>query len=194
MLSIRKCGHKELERYYQLFEMDFDSREILPKLAVHKALTNGSMELLAVVDEESKMDLAFALVATKSLYGYVLLKYLSVMPWCREQGIGIESMRLINKRYADRQGIIAELTEYPEDEPQRRRKLQRFLARFGYVEAESDYRIGGGDALVMIKPIKGSAELSPVLHRVIADFYSRFLSPFAMNRLVDIRPVKKTAE
>ena len=98
MLSIRKCGHKELERYYQLFEMDFDSREMLPKLAVHKALTNGSMELLAVVDEESKMDLAFALVATKSLYGYVLLKYLSVMPWCREQGIGIESMRLINKR------------------------------------------------------------------------------------------------
>ena len=47
MLSIRKCGHKELERYYQLFEMDFDSREMLPKLAVHKALTNGSMELLA---------------------------------------------------------------------------------------------------------------------------------------------------
>ena len=43
MLSIRKCGHKELERYYQLFEMDFDSREMLPKLAVHKALTNGSM-------------------------------------------------------------------------------------------------------------------------------------------------------
>ena len=48
MLSIRKCGHKELERYYQLFEIDFDSREMLPKLAVHKALTNGSMELLAV--------------------------------------------------------------------------------------------------------------------------------------------------
>ena len=77
---------------------------------------------------------------------------------------------------------------------QRRRKLRRFLARFGYVEAESNYRIGGVDALVMIKPIRGSAELEPVLHRVMADFYSRFLSPFAMNRLVDIRPVKKTAE
>lgn len=191
MLSIRKCGHKELERYYQLFEMDFDSEEMLPKIAVHKALMNGSMELLSVYDEDSKMDLAFALVACKSLYGYVLLKYLSVMPWCREQGIGIEAMRLLNKRYADRQGILAELTEYAEDDPMRRRKLLRFFARFGYVQMESDYRIGSGDAVVMVKPIKGTAELSPVLHRVIPDFYSRFLSPFAMERLVNIRPLEK---
>ena len=191
MLSIRKCGHKELERYYQLFEMDFDSQEILPKIAVHKALMNGSFELIAVYDEETKMDLAFALVGCKSLYGYVLLKYLSVMPWCRDQGIGIEAMRLINKRYADRQGIIAELTEYSEDDSARRRKLTKFFARFGYVEVESDYHIGGGDVKVMVKPIKGTAELEPVLHRVIPDFYSRFLSPFAMERMVKIRALKK---
>lgn len=191
MLSIRKCGHKELERYYQLFEMDFDSQEILPKIAVHKALMNGSFELIAVYDEETKMDLAFALVGCKSLYGYVLLKYLSVMPWCRDQGIGIEAMRLINKRYADRQGIIAELTEYSEDDPARRRKLTKFFARFGYVEVESDYHIGGGDVKVMVKPIKGTAELEPVLHRVIPDFYSRFLSPFTMERMVKIRALKK---
>lgn len=191
MLSIRKCGHKELERYYQLFEMDFDSEEILPKIAVHKALMNGSFELIAVYDEETKMDLAFALVGCKSLYGYVLLKYLSVMPWCRDQGIGIEAMRLINKRYADRQGIIAELTEYSEDDPARRRKLTKFFARFGYVEVESDYHIGGGDVKVMVKPIKGTAELEPVLHRVIPDFYSRFLSPFTMERMVKIRALKK---
>ena len=191
MLSIRKCGHKELERYYQLFEMDFDSQEILPKIAVHKALMNGSFELIAVYDEETKMDLAFALVGCKSLYGYVLLKYLSVMPWCRDQGIGIEAMRLINKRYADRQGIIAELTEYSEAAPARRRKLTKFFARFGYVEVESDYHIGGGDVKVMVKPIKGTAELEPVLHRVIPDFYSRFLSPFTMERMVKIRALKK---
>ena len=191
MLSIRKCGHKELERYYQLFEMDFDSQEILPKIAVHKALMNGSFELIAVYDEETKMDLAFALVGCKSLYGYVLLKYLSVMPWCRDQGIGIEAMRLINTRYADRQGIIAELTEYSEDDPARRRKLTKFFARFGYVEVESDYHIGGGDVKVMVKPIKGTAELEPVLHRVIPDFYSRFLSPFTMERMVKIRALKK---
>ena len=46
----------------------------------------------------------YALVATKNLYGYVLLKYLAVMPWCRGQGLGIQIMRLINKRYADKQG------------------------------------------------------------------------------------------
>ncbi len=191
MLSIRKCGHKELERYYQLFEMDFDSEEILPKIAVHKALMNGSFELIAVYDEESKMDLAFALVGCKSLYGYVLLKYLSVMPWCRDQGIGIETMRLINKRYADRQGIIAEFTEYSEDDPARRRKLMKFFARFGYVEVESNYYIGEGDVKVMVKPIKGTAEIESVIHRIIPDFYSRFLSPFTMERMVNIRPLKK---
>lgn len=191
MLSIRKCGHKELSRYYQLFEMDFDSEEMLPKLAVHKALMNGSMELLAVCDEESKMDLAFVLVGSKNIYGYVLLKYLSVMPWCREQGIGIETMRLINRRYAENQGIIAELAEYPEDDPARRRKLMRFFARFGYVEAESDYRIGGGDVKLMVKPIKGTAEIEPVAHRIILDFYKRILAPASMQRMVDIKALKK---
>ena len=73
---------------------------------------NGSLELLIAYDEDSGMDAGYALVATKNLYGYVLLKYLAVMPWCRGQGLGIQIMRLINKRYADKQGIIAELTEW----------------------------------------------------------------------------------
>ena len=96
--------------------MDFDSEELLPKIAIHKGMMNGSLELLIAYDEDSGMDAGYALVATKNLYGYVLLKYLAVMPWCRGQGLGIQIMRLINKRYADKQGIIAELTEFEAQE------------------------------------------------------------------------------
>ena len=30
MLILRKCGHRELEHYYSLFEVDFDKKELLP--------------------------------------------------------------------------------------------------------------------------------------------------------------------
>ena len=105
MLNLRKCGHKDLERYYSLLEMDFAKEEIISKLSLHRALLNGSAELLVVYDEESNLEVAYALVLTKNLYGYVLLKYMAVLPWYRGKGVGIAAMRLINKRYADRQGI-----------------------------------------------------------------------------------------
>ena len=35
MLNIKKGGHRDLERYFTLIEMDFDSEELLPKIAIH---------------------------------------------------------------------------------------------------------------------------------------------------------------
>lgn len=192
MLSVRKGGHKDLERFYSLFEVDFDSEELLNRLSIHKALTDGSQELLIMFDEESKLELAYALVCVKGIYGYVLLKYFGVLPWYRGKGVGIDAMRLINKRYADKQGIVAELTEFPDPDEDHLRKLQKFFARFGYVEIPSDYRISGTTAHVLVKPIKGTAEITPVYHRLIADFYTRCLSPRAMSKMIDLRPVKKT--
>ena len=75
MLTVRKAGHRELERYYSLFEIDFNKAELLPKLCLHKGLLNGSWELVIVSDEESRIDVAYALVGCKNLYGYALLKY-----------------------------------------------------------------------------------------------------------------------
>ena len=89
MLNLRKCGHKDLERYYSLLEMDFAKEEIISKLSLHRALLNGSAELLVVYDEESSLEVAYALVLTKNLYGYVLLKYMAVLPWYRGKGVGI---------------------------------------------------------------------------------------------------------
>ena len=52
MLNIKKGGHRDLERYFTLIEMDFDSEELLPKIAIHKGMMNGSLELLIAYDED----------------------------------------------------------------------------------------------------------------------------------------------
>lgn len=190
MLNIKKGGHKDLERYYPMMEMDFDSEELLSKLCIHKAISKGDMEYLIVYDEASGMEVGYALVGCRSMYGYVLLKYFGIFPWCRGNGLGVQAMRLINKRYADRQGIIAELTEFEDEYPDHLKKLFKYFARFGYVEIKSDYRIGGTTAHVFLKPIAGNADIEPVYHRIISEYYSRCMSPAAMYRMIDIKPVK----
>lgn len=194
MLTIRKGGHRDLERYYGLMEIDFDSEELLGKLAIHRAISRGEQELLIVYDDETNLEVAYALCGVKSLYGYVLLKYMAVFPWYRGKGLGIQTMRLLNKRYADRQGIIAELTEFDDPEPDHLKKLFKFFSRFGYSEIESDYRISGTKAHVFVKPIVGKEDITPVYHRVLADFYSRVLTPMAMSRMIDLKPAAKSGE
>ncbi len=191
MIKLRKGGHRDLERFYPVMEMDFDSEELLGKLAIHKALTLGEQELLVVYEDETNMEIGYALVGVKNLYGYVLLKYFAILPWYRGKGVGVEAMRLINKRYADRQGIIAEITEFPDPDENRIKKLFKFFARFGFVEVDCDYAISGVKAHVMVKPIKGTADIAPVVHRIVPDFYRRVLSVSAMFKMIDIKPVKR---
>lgn len=193
MLTLRKGGHRDLERYYGLMEVDFDSEELIGKLAIHRAISKGEMELLIAYDDETKLEGAYALTVCRGLYGYVLLKYMAVFPWYRGRGLGVETMRLIHKRYADKQGVIAELTEFDDPEPEHLKKLYRFFGRFGYEEIASDYRISGTTAHVFVKPIRGEGEdITPVYHRVIADFYNRVLTPAAMARMIDLKPAGKS--
>ena len=195
MLTLRKGGHRDLERYYGLMEVDFDSEELISKLAIHRALSRGDQELLIAYDDETGLEGAYALVCCRGLYGYVLLKYLGVFPWYRGKGLGVEVMRLIHKRYAEKQGIIAEITEFDDPEPDHMKKLFKFFKRFGYEEIESDYRISGTKAHVFVKPIRGEGEdITAVYHRVLADFYTRCLTPGAMAKMIDLRPVKKKEE
>ena len=190
MLALRKGGHRDLERLYSAFELDFDRRELLPKLAIHKAMMAGDQELLVFYDEESGITAGYALVMVRGVYGYVLLKYFGILQWFREQGLGIQAMRLLNRRYADRQGILAELTVFDDTEGDYLRKLRKFFARFGYVDVPSDYRLGGAPVDLMVKPIKGTAEIAPIALRMIADFYSRCLRPASFEKMVDIRPTE----
>ena len=187
MLKLIKVGHREMQRYYPLMETDFDSEELIGRLPMHKGISNGSIDFLVFREEESGMDAGYAVVLTKNLYGYVDLKYFAVMPWFRGRGLGVELMRAIHKRYADSQGIIAELTEFDDPDPDRLKKLRKFFARFGYEEIPSDYTIRGVKANLLVKPMQGRADVVPIAHRVIPDFYSRFLSPAALWGMIEIR-------
>ena len=191
MLKLEKAGHRDLERYYPLLETDFDSEELLGRLPIHTGMMNGSIEFLVLRDEESRMDAGYALVLTKNLYGYVDLKYFAVMPWFRGRGFGIQLMREINRRYADRQGIIAELTEFDDPDPDRLKKLRKFFHRFGYEEIQSNYTINGVKANLLVKPIKSSADLTPVAQRVIPNFYTRFMSDNALWSMINIKKVNQ---
>ena len=187
MLKLIKAGHREMQRYYPVLETDFDSEELIGRLPMHLGISNGSIDFLLLRDEESGIDTGYAVVLTKSLYGYVDLKYFAVMPWFRGRGLGVELMRAIHKRYADSQGIIAELTEFDDPDPDRLKKLRKFFARFGYEEIPSDYTIRGVKANLLVKPMKGSADIAPIAHRIIPDFYSRFLSPAALWSMMEIK-------
>lgn len=183
-MKLRICSGGELGRAWPLFAMEFDEKELLPRLAVRRAMLRGDMELLALTDEESRIDAAYALVGCRGVYGYVWLKYLAVLPWYRERGVGIELMRQLHRRYAAKQGIVTELTDFGDDGGQTLRELRKFFARFGYVEVKSGARLGGVDDHVMVKPIKGTETLEPVIRRVLLDFYGRAASPLARQRML----------
>ena len=187
MLILLKAGHRDLERYYPLLETDFDSEELFGKLSLHRGMMNGTIDFLTLHDEESRMDAGYAVVLTKNLYGYVDLKYMAVMPWFRGRGLGIQLMRELNRRYADAQGIIAEVSEFDDPDPDRLRKLRKFFKRFGYEEIPSDYKISGVKTNLLVKPIKGPAEIAGVAHRILPDFYTRFMPASAVWRMLDIR-------
>ena len=190
MLTIRKGGHVELERFYSAMEIDFDQKELIGKWSIHRAISAGDQELLLFSDAESGIDVGYALVMCRGLYGYVLLKYFGILPWYRGKGLGVEAMRLINKRYADRQGLLAELTTFDDEKGEYLRKLRKFFARFGYVQIRSDYRLGGSPVELMVKPLQGPWDVAPIAHRMIRDFYSRCLRFSSYERMIDIRPVQ----
>ena len=189
MLKVRKGGHVDLERFYSAMEIDFDKKELLGKWSIHRAMSSGDQELLIFSDEETGIDLGYALVMCRSLYGYVMLKYFGILPWFRGKGQGVEAMRLINKRYADKQGILAELTTFEDEDGAYLQKLRKYFARFGYVQIESDYRLGGSPVALMVKPIQGDWDIAPIAHRIIRDLYSRCLRFHGYEKMVDIKPI-----
>ena len=186
MLKVREATAAELGRYYNALKMDFDGRELLPLSAIRKAVRRGDQEFLLFYDEETQLTEGYALVCIRNVYGYVLLKYFGIFSWYQGKGRGVEAMRLLHKRYADRQGIHAELTVFEDSEDgSYLRKLKRFFARFGYQEVPFRYRLGGAEVTLTAKPIRGTDEIAPVAGRILTDFYSRCLRPAKFGAMLD---------
>lgn len=185
MLNIKEVKATELGRWYSALQTDFDERELLPLSAVRRAVRRGDQEFLLFEDEQTGIPEGYALVCTRNVYGYVLLKYFGIFPWYREHGVGVAAMRLLHKRYADRQGILAELTAFDDsDDGAYLRKLKRFFARFGYTEVPCGYSLGGAKVTLTAKPVQGTAEIAPVARRILLDFYSRCLRPGKLEEML----------
>ena len=172
MLKLKKGSVRDLTKYYTLFEIDFDERELIGRLALQKALINGNAEFYIAYDTDSRIDLAYALVFGKNVYGYALIKYFGVFPWYRGRGIGKDAMRLLIAQLADKNGIIAEIPVFEENDEAQIKKLTNFFSRFGFEPCPCNYRIGGAETKVLCKPIK-SSNAAGIMHRIIPDFYSR---------------------
>ena len=59
--------------------------------------------------------------------------------------------------------------------------------RFGYEEVAADCSIAGVRDNLYVKPLKGSADLTPVIHRVLPDFYTRFMPAAAVHRMLEFK-------
>ena len=44
-------------------------------------------------------------------------------------------------------------------------------------------------ANLLVKPLRGGADIAPVAHRILPDFYTRFLSDGALWRMIEIKAV-----
>ena len=189
MLKVREATMSELGRWYSALETDFDERELFPLAAIRRAVRRGDQEFLLFEEEESGLTVGYALVCTRNVYGYVLLKYFGIFPWYREHGIGIQAMRLLNRRYAGRQGILAELTAFDDSEDEAYlKKLRRFFQRFGYIEVPAGYRLGGADVSLYVKRCCGTPEIAPVARRMVLDFYARCLRPTQWEQMITFFP------
>ena len=175
MLALKKGTHIDLNKFYSLMQADFDERELLSQIEIHKGMLKGEMELYIAYDDETKITLAYALLMTKNVYGYALLKYFAVLPWYRDSGIGVDAMRLLLKLFADKQGMICEIPVFEDNDEEQIKKLTKFFNRFGFEEMETSYKIGGAPAKLYVKPLRNTADITPVHKRIMLDFYSRCL-------------------
>ena len=189
MLKVRTATAAEFSRYYNALQIDFDERELLPKSAIRRAIRRGDQEFLLFCDERSGIPEGYALCGIRNVYGYVLLKYFGIFSWYQGQGLGVEAMRLLHRRYADCQGILAELTVFDDGEDgEYLRKLKRFFSRFGYENVPCSYRIGGAEVFLAVKPIQGTAEIGPIARRLLTDYYSRCLRPSEAEKMLSFAP------
>lgn len=183
-----KLGYpSDLGRIYKKMRADFHVFERVPGPLMRRSMAAGVQELLLFADERGR-EAGYAFCATKSAYGYVLLNYLAVDGARRGGGVGSAALSLLSERYADRQGLIIELTDVPGEEEDMKRR-HAFYERAGFADVSCDYRLAGKRAFLMVKPLSGTAEISPVAHRIITDFYARMLPGALLDRVVRAEPI-----
>ena len=179
---IDRGGHADMHRIYPMMTYDFHDWERPTELECQRALLRGA-ELLLLRDAQNA-ECGYALMLKNRLTGYVLLGWLAVYPHVRGGGIGGQFLSLIRERYAGWQGIMLEVTEYPELE--KARKLHAFYQRNGYVDVGCHYFLGGRDTALMYLPLAGARDIYPAVKSAVRSVYECMYSEAELWRLVRI--------
>lgn len=178
-LHIEQGGLQDLLRLYPMMKMDFSAPDLLPKLAVMRALPGKKLELLLFRDELGR-EAGYALVSVRSPYGYVLVHMLAIYPYLRGQRLGKVAMELLNRRYAGKKGILFALSDVQET-PERTSAL---LAYNGYQESDFVYCSEGHVMRLFVRACEGTAEIAPVAKLILEEMYENLLSHTAARRRV----------
>jgi GNAT superfamily N-acetyltransferase len=188
---LRKGDLRDIhEIYRRSMKKEFHRFERMPEWLALGASARGAQELLLLSNEQG-LDVGYLFCVKNSLYGYVLINYLAIFPEYRGGGYGGIALELAADYYSDRQGLIVELTNTPGEEEDTWRR-QRFYSRWGFEEIPSDYKLGGVETFLMVKPLRGPAQIGSIAHLVIPEIYRTVAPDFMVRRAVEIQPVEKS--
>lgn len=179
---IERGGHADMKRIYPMMTFDFHDWERPSHLECQLGLLRGA-ELLLLKDAQNA-ECGYAYVLKSRLTGYVLLGWLSVYPHVRGNGIGGQFLTLIREYYGDWQGVLLEVTEYPELE--KARKLHDFYARNGYRDVDCRYSLSGRSCALMYQALQGPDDIEPVVKSVVRSVYECLYSESKFGSIVHI--------
>ena len=179
---IERGGHADMKRVYPMMTFDFHKWELPGHLEFQRAMLRGC-ELLLLKDAQN-IECGYAVMLRHRLGGYALLGWLGVYPHVRGNGVGGEFLSLIREYYAGWNGIILEVTEYPELE--KAVKLHNFYLRNGYSDINCRYKLAGRDCALMYLPIDGPKDISPIIGTVMRGVYACLVSEPALWRYISI--------
>lgn len=185
--KLKKGSIADLHRIYgKYMRADFHRYERMPEPVIALAMARGKQELLLITDDSGRLA-GYAICCCRSVYGYVLINYLAVLQQRRGEGIGSAALELLSGYYADRMGLIVELTDTPGEREETLRR-HSFYGRAGFADADSDYRLCGVQTYLMVRPLRAAADISAAAHLILPEIYSHSLPKRAVRAIVDIRP------
>lgn len=169
---LQKGGHRDLHRVYPMLAFDFRPFERFSEFTFQAALLGGDAELL-LLKNASGVECGYAVMFTGSHYKYVMLAFIAVYPGFRGHGAGGAFLDLLRARYADRQGILLEVTEH--EDPKETQRLITIYGGRGWRRVPCIYRLGGRSAVLMNLPLQGPEDVSAAAPLIVDDLYRRIL-------------------
>lgn len=180
-------GARALHRIYRCLCRDFHTYECIPEPLLFLAVARGRQVCFSIRDEKGQ-EYGYTFCCVRSLYGYILINYLAVHPEYRGQGVGGAALELLVQRFSQYQGLLLELTESPGEE-EKLEARRRLYQRHGFVDVPCDYRLAGVSCQLMCRPLQGTANLAPVVHRILPEIYSHTIpSRWLLEKIIVTRP------